>query len=222
MHLLFVFACTKDSLDSGTLDSADTGEAEEPSTACPPWAGLEQGTDLDYEDTPEHQADTGTKSTFTHTVVSHGPWGDGTLVTTSSVTTYEASHLEDFAGEYTRTYGCDDEGAWMLTTEYSASWTAGGEVVESSYSTEWDGYLSMPWAPEEGWTTTWTRTQTDANGSFSDEGSFTATLADGSAEVETGIGTFEGIAIEFDGDRAHYYDEEHGLLRSPSSWLTEL
>ncbi|MCP4915815.1 MAG: hypothetical protein GY913_02740 [Proteobacteria bacterium] len=202
--------------DSGLVDS---GEA---STVCPPWAGLELGTDQLYEDTDEYQASSNSYSTYTHTVVSHADWDEGgTLVTTQSATTYEASHLDDYAGEYTRTYGCNDEGAWMLTTEFAATWTSGGEPVESTYSTEWDGYLSMSWTPQDGWTVDYTYTRTDPNGSFSDGGSFSAEVTAEDVSVEIGAGTFTGIAIDYDGDRTHWYDEDHGTLRSPSSWLAE-
>jgi hypothetical protein len=216
--LLFALACFGTDKTLVDTQTADTGEETEERGACPPWMGLGLGTDLTYSTTPEYEDSTSTTNTYTLTVVSHEEWDQGgTLVRTEGTAVYTASHISEYEGTSTATYGCNDEGAFLLTSASQSSYVSSGSPVETWYESVFDGYQVMSWTPEEGWYAEYDMTRSDENGSFDDPGDFEVVFV-GEEEKTTPAGTFTALGLSFN-DRVHHYSEGVGLVQSPSSWL---
>lgn len=213
--------------EGGVLDRPGNGGGGGPlGTVCPPHAGLEEGTDQRHAYTPEFEDETGQTATWNRTVVSHGDWEDGTRVTVEQTTVLEGNGFTDYVSNWTATYGCDDDGAWLLTGDSDYTYRyQGGEPVEGWYEVDYDAYLSMPWDPEEGWTSSWTGYQTDSNGNATETDGVSTYTFEGEEEIETPAGTFDALLIGASGQdwsASWYIDADAGFVRSDTSWITEL
>lgn len=215
--LLLALACSgpDKTLDAETTSTEHTGADGE---ACPPWAGLELGTELTWSTTSEYVGSSGTSMTKTRTVVSHEDWEQGgTLVRT------EGSFVSvEFRGDRrtstsTETYGCNDDGAFLLTRAVESAFISNGTTTQHRYEAVFEEYRVMSWTPEDGWYSEFDQTITNASGSFWDPGDFEVVFT-GEGERTTPAGTFATLGLSFNGF-LHHYSAGVGLVETSTLWL---